>query len=185
MTFTKNVSRCKSSSLANGQHGGTFLHQKDGGGWGGNHNKVLSGLAKEIWDYLIVNRITITTKYLTGILKWGRFSVSISYALKQTETKPWNIPNDFKGSRDSRYRSICIKNVTSVANVHIMETRAIQQGVGCLPTIMEKPERLRISPILPYNESSEKSLNRHGQNNSNNPSLAKPSPVPQSCLVKS
>lgn len=39
------------------------------GGGGGNHNKVLSGLAKEIWDYLIVNRITITTKYLTGILK--------------------------------------------------------------------------------------------------------------------
>lgn len=34
MTFTKNVSRCKSSSLANGQHGGTFLHQKDGGGGG-------------------------------------------------------------------------------------------------------------------------------------------------------
>ena len=27
----KNISRCKSSSFANGQHGGTFLNQEDGG----------------------------------------------------------------------------------------------------------------------------------------------------------
>ena len=46
-----------------------FSNIKGRGGGGGTHNKVLSGLAKEIWDYLIVNRITITTKYLTGILK--------------------------------------------------------------------------------------------------------------------
>ena len=38
----KNVSRCESSSLTNGQHGGTFLHQKDGV----KHNQVLSGLTK-------------------------------------------------------------------------------------------------------------------------------------------
>ena len=61
----KNVSRCKSSSQTNGQHGGTFLHQADGGG---THKKVLSGLTKKIWNYLIVNGITITVKYLHGIL---------------------------------------------------------------------------------------------------------------------
>ena len=41
------------------------------------------------------------------------------------ETKPLNIQNDLQGSRDSRYRSICIKNVTSVANAHITETESI------------------------------------------------------------
>ena len=55
-----------------------------------------------------------------------------------------------------------------------METRSIQQRVRCPPTIMEKPERLSLSPILSYNESSEKRSNRHGHNDSNNASLAKP-----------
>ena len=32
------------------------------------HNKILSDLAKEIWDFLIINKITTTVKYLLGIL---------------------------------------------------------------------------------------------------------------------
>ena len=72
------------------------------------------------------------------------------------ETKARNIQNDLVGSRDSRYRFLSIKEVTSVTNVDIMENRSIQHTSRCLPTIMEKPERLCISPILSYRESSEK-----------------------------
>ena len=35
---------------------------------GGTHNKVLSDLSKEIWDYLLGKGITITAEYLPGIL---------------------------------------------------------------------------------------------------------------------
>ena len=48
----------------------------------------------------------------------------------------------------------------------------LQRG-RCLPAIREKPERLCILPILPYRESFEKGSNRHGYNNSNNPTLTK------------
>ena len=35
---------------------------------GVTQNKVLSDLSKEIWDYLLAKRITITTEYLPGAL---------------------------------------------------------------------------------------------------------------------
>ena len=90
---------------------------------------------------------------------------------------PLNIQNDLQGSRDSRYRSICIKNVRSIVNVHSTETGSIQHRGRCLPKIMQKPERLRSSPILSYKKNSEKSSHRNGHNNSNNPSLPKPNLV--------
>ena len=35
---------------------------------GGTHNKVLSDISKEIWDYLLAKGITITAEYLPGAL---------------------------------------------------------------------------------------------------------------------
>ena len=49
---------------------------KMGGGGGGTHNKDLSQLAKEIWDYLLVNRIMITVEYLPGTLNVEARSVT-------------------------------------------------------------------------------------------------------------
>lgn len=50
---------------------------------------------------------------------------------------------------------------------------------ACLPTIINKVEILCNCPILSYKESFEKISYRHGSNNSNNSSLAKPSLVPK------
>ena len=35
---------------------------------GSTHSKVLSDISKEIWDYLLTKKITITTEYLPGAL---------------------------------------------------------------------------------------------------------------------
>ena len=35
---------------------------------GGTHNKVLSDISKEIWDFLLLKEITITIEYLPGVL---------------------------------------------------------------------------------------------------------------------
>ena len=49
---------------SNEQYGCPFIFSKDGG----THNKVLSDISKEIWDYLLVKGITITAEYLPGAL---------------------------------------------------------------------------------------------------------------------
>ena len=61
----KNVSRCKSSYLQMDNMLALSYTKKMGGG---THNKIVSGLAKEIWDYLKVNRIMITVECLPCIL---------------------------------------------------------------------------------------------------------------------
>ena len=95
------------------------------------------------------------------------------------EIKPQDIQNDWLARLQGLPISISLHQGHHIS-WHIMETKFIQQKGGCLPTITEKPERLCISPILSYRESSEKSSNRHGHNNYNNPSLAKSSLVPKS-----
>lgn len=113
----------------------SYIKKMEGVGY---PQKVLSGLFKQIWDYLIINGITIIVESQCGC----PFSVPISCRLKGMESKPQKIQNNLQGSRVSQYRSLCIKDVTSVTNVHIMETRSIHQWVGCLPTIKEIPEKL-------------------------------------------
>ena len=160
----KNVWRCKTSSPSDRQHGGTFLHQKDGEYPKEGSIRIGRGnliLPDSKWDHDYRGIFTLYTQC------WGRFSVPISYGLKWME--PRNIHNDLQGSRDSRNWSLCIRDVTSVANIHIMETRSIQQSGRYFPKTVEKPERLCSSLNLAYRESSEKSSNRHGYNNSNTP----------------
>ena len=63
--------------FANRQDDGYFLYSENGeggGGWGGGggggtHNKVLSHITKEIWDYLLSKGITITVEHLPADLQ--------------------------------------------------------------------------------------------------------------------
>ena len=64
IAFHKNLPTNQNNSFGNGQHSITFLHCQ----MAGTHNKVLSDLAEEIWDYLLANGIMITVEYLPGTL---------------------------------------------------------------------------------------------------------------------
>lgn len=50
----------------------------------------------------------------------NRLSVPTIYELKRMETIPQNIQNDLQVSRDFQCQSRCIKDITSVSDVHIM-----------------------------------------------------------------
>lgn len=61
----KNICYCQGSSLTDVKYTITIISEEDGRR---THNKILSSLAKEIWDYLLANGITITVEYLPGVL---------------------------------------------------------------------------------------------------------------------
>lgn len=53
----------------------------------GTHNKVLSDLAKETWDYLLANGIMITVEYLPGT-----FNVKADHQLRSvTDSSEWKV----------------------------------------------------------------------------------------------
>ena len=56
--------RSKFKSLTNRQYCGSVIYSQNRG----THNKVLSDISKEIWDYLLLERITITVQYLPWVL---------------------------------------------------------------------------------------------------------------------
>ena len=64
-----------------------------------------------------------------------------------------------------------------------METRSIQQSGRYFPKTVEKPERLCSSLNLAYRESSEKSSNRHGYNNSNTPAWQTQAEYPKALQI--
>ena len=79
---------------------------------GVTQNKVLSDLSKEIWDYLLAKRITITTEYLPGALnKETNFQLRVvrdsskwklDYKVFQTICRRWKLPDiDLFASRIS------------------------------------------------------------------------------------
>ena len=173
----KNVSRSKTDTFANGQCSSTFVYQKDGRypqqssfRFGQGH----LGLPDKKWDHDYCRVFTRDTQC------GGRPPISFSFKLKRMETKPPNLQKDLHCSMDTGHRSLCIKNVTSTTNLPVLETRSIQQRGRCLPMVVEKPKRLRISPILSHREGAEKSSTGHGHNNFDNTSLAKSSMVPKS-----
>ena len=62
--FYSNASVSSIHTSSNGQCSCPLIFSKDGG----THNKVLSDINKEIWDYLLAKGITITAEYLPGAL---------------------------------------------------------------------------------------------------------------------
>ena len=59
----KNLFKREDDLFTKRECSGTFLHSQK---WATRH-KILSGLAKEIWDYLLNNGVMITVEYLSGI----------------------------------------------------------------------------------------------------------------------
>ena len=97
MTFTKMLPDVKVVHLRMNNMVALSYIKKMGGGEGGiTQNTVLSELAKEIWDYLIVNGITFTVEYLPGIL-----SVEADFQSRSvTNSSKWKL-------NPERFRMIC------------------------------------------------------------------------------
>ena len=172
----KNVSGSKVDPFADGQHSSSFIYKKDGGypqqssfKFGQGH----LGLLDKKWDHDYCRIFTGDTQC------GGRPTIPVSFKLKRMETKPPNLQKSLLCSVDTQHRPLCIKNVKSSSNLPVLETGSVQQRGRCLPTVVEKPKRLCISPILSHRESLEKSSDGHGHNNSDNTSLAKSSLVPK------
>ena len=55
----------KINSLENRQYSSIDILEKDGGG---THSRALTDLSKQIWEYLLSHKITITVEYLPGVL---------------------------------------------------------------------------------------------------------------------
>ena len=66
---------------------------------GGTHNKVLSDISKEIWDYLLTKGITITVEHLPGVLNQ---EADLQSRLKG-DSSEWKLkPNVFQALRKRR-----------------------------------------------------------------------------------
>ena len=103
--FYSNVSFSSIHTSSNGPYSCPFIFRV-------TQNKVLSDLSKEIWDYLLAKRITITTEYLPGALnKETNFQLRVvrdsskwklDYKFFQTICRRWELPDiDLFASRIS------------------------------------------------------------------------------------
>lgn len=61
----KSFSNCQGSLLIHQQYSSTLTIWRRW--WKGSHNKILSNLIKEIWNYFFRNRITISVEYLSKV----------------------------------------------------------------------------------------------------------------------
>ena len=88
-----NVSISSIHTFSNGQCSCSFIFSKDGS----THNKVISDINKEIWDYLLAKGITITAEYLPG----ARKPISICEQRETQTNRSWIIKffKQYVGSR--------------------------------------------------------------------------------------
>ena len=98
------------------------------------HRRLFLDLGMEILGYLPVNVITTTVEHLPSILNAEVRLVSL----------------------DSQCKLLCLKYHMVIFNIYYMETRPIHQRGRGLSTVLEESEMLRLSPILPHREGSEK-----------------------------
>ena len=172
----KNVSTSQNNSFANGQCSSTDLHSKDGR-YSQQSSVKLSqrnlGLPFAIRDHDYC-------RVSAGVTQCGsRSTVTVSKRFKRVETRPTNFRNHLPGTLETGHRSFCFKNFSPTTNLHILETRPFQQRDRCLPTILEKPERLCFSPLLSDRASTEKSAGGKVNNNFDYSSLARTTMVPK------
>ena len=122
--FYLNASISSIHTSSNGQYSCPFIFSKHEGYPQG----YLSDVSKDIWNYLLVKGITITTEYLpVNLNKETDFQ---SQVVRDSSEWKW----DYKVFQTICWRcelsdrSFCFQNFPPGFNIHVMEVGSIQQG---------------------------------------------------------
>ena len=130
---------------------------------GATHNKVLSDINKEIWDYFAFERDHNYCRVPTwGFESRSRFPVAVYERLEQIETKTtdFSCTRQYKG--DTRHRSLCISSLPLTSLLYFLETGPIQQWEGCISKVTEIPKGVCFYKFQPNWKSVEESSNGPG-----------------------
>ena len=93
----------------------------------GTHNQTLSNLAKELWDYLLLNGITITVElFLRTLNQVTNIRNLVSGRLEPLEFESVSFSENSQSSLDSEYRPGCSKYFLSGSSIRSMGARPIQ-----------------------------------------------------------
>ena len=138
----------------------------------GTHNKVLSDISKEIWDYLLSKGITITVEHLPGVLNQEADLVSIKGGFNRMEAKTECFSSIVQKKVDPRHRSLCVAVVKPGPMLLFLETRPLQQGQRCIPNVMEIPKTVCFSTFQSNREGTEQGTSGPSSNFADNSSLA-------------
>lgn len=131
----------------------------------GTHNQTLSNLAKELWDYLLLNGITITVELLLRTLNQvTNVRNLVSGTLEPLEFEWVSFSENSPSSLDSEYRPGCTKYFSSSSSIHSMGARRIQRKDKCLPTLLEESQGVCLSLTFPHRESSKENSARQCYN---------------------
>jgi len=170
----KIISRSEGHSYSDRQHGSTDIFSQNGGYKKSGIDSVESRnlgipLASEDHDYCR----TPTRETKCG----SRSSVKIGKGLKRVEIEPISIQKTMHTEGDSECGSICLENISSGPQVHVLETRPLQYRQRCFPGRLETSGGVCVPAILSYTTSIEKDQGGRSNFTVDNSSLANSSLV--------
>uniref|UniRef100_A0A7M5UHC3 Uncharacterized protein n=1 Tax=Clytia hemisphaerica TaxID=252671 RepID=A0A7M5UHC3_9CNID len=105
--------------------------------------------------------------------------------LQRMEIKTIPIQKTESGEGHPGHRSVCIQSVEPGSSLFFLENGSFQPGAGCLPTGLEKCQRLCLSPLLPNRKGAKENSIRPNHGSSDNTSLAGASLVSNSTSIVS
>lgn len=125
------------------QYGSTKMPYKDGV----TQNQTMVTMSKEIWNFLLKGRISITAEYLPG--KLNVLADKEHSGFKRLEIGLSHIPRGNFQVENSRDRSLCFESLPSNSLLQILEDGSIQSRKGCLSNKLEQEIDLSVCSILP------------------------------------
>ena len=115
---------------------------------GGTRSEELLQVVKEIWDYLLANRIAVTAEYLPSSLN---IQADRQYR-NHRDSSDWKLnPKKFSDCEDQRNtsnRPICFPTEPSVTKIHVLASGPRQLCRRFPSAPLEKPLRVCIPSIL-------------------------------------
>ena len=120
-------------------------------GMGGTKNQELTAISKEIWQYLLKRKITITAEYLTRVNECrGRQGIQANQGFKGMETKPNNLHEIVSNKGNSRDGSVCFEGITPITPLHILENRPSQSRQACFLGYLWYPGLTNLCMLFPH-----------------------------------
>ena len=119
-------------------------------------NQKMNQVSKELWEFLIGNRITITVEYLPEKLNTLADKGSRKRGQWRMEIKCQDISETVLCKGSSRNRNVCHQSDNSAPTLLLLENRSLDSGKRCISTNLEESKGICISPLFPSGSSSEK-----------------------------
>ena len=94
------------------------------------------------------------------------------------EVKSQDIPEDLQIQGNTRDRSFCFSNLTSITHLHLMEIGPLQPRERCLPNILDQQKGICLCPILSNRSGLRKDSIGPSNTDSSNPRMANTVVVP-------